>query len=170
MKNIYWIEGPWSGRLAIVARPRGHEWLEDEVLHWRKNGIDVVVSLLTHPESQELGLAQEATVIAKQGLQFIGFPIADRDVPVSIQDTRTLVARLANLLSQGKRVAVHCRQGIGRSSLLVASLLVDAGVGVEQAFRQIEIERGYAVPDTVEQKQWVARFAATVAVPALLGG
>ena len=31
MKTVYWLDGPWLGRLAIVARPRGDEWLTDEL-------------------------------------------------------------------------------------------------------------------------------------------
>jgi hypothetical protein len=31
---IYWINTPWPGRLAIVPRPRGGDWLEEEVGAW----------------------------------------------------------------------------------------------------------------------------------------
>lgn len=27
--TLYWIDGVWPGRLAIVPRPRGDDWLED---------------------------------------------------------------------------------------------------------------------------------------------
>ncbi len=58
MKNpVYWIEGVPTGKVAIVPRPRGGDWLEDEVRAWRAAGIDVVVSLLTDDEVRELGLA-----------------------------------------------------------------------------------------------------------------
>jgi hypothetical protein len=29
--EVYSIKGPWSGQLAILARPRGNDWLVDEV-------------------------------------------------------------------------------------------------------------------------------------------
>ena len=54
--ELYWIEGPWPGRLAIVPRPRGGEWLEDEIRSWKQAGVNVVVSLLTNDEITELGL------------------------------------------------------------------------------------------------------------------
>jgi hypothetical protein len=47
---IYWIKGPWKGKLAIVARPRGNEWLEDEIKGLVDHRIDVIVSLLTNEE------------------------------------------------------------------------------------------------------------------------
>lgn len=170
MKTIYAIEGPWAGRLAIVARPRGGEWLADDVLRWRQKGIDVVVSLLTRQENQELGLTNEATTITEQGLLFISFPIVDRGVPSRRWDAQELVGRLTSLLTQGKNVAIHCRQGVGRSALLAAALLVNAGVGVEQAFRQIEMSRGCPAPETPEQKQWVEQLIAQEPAPALLDG
>jgi hypothetical protein len=44
--DIYWIKGPWSSKLAILARPRGHDWLADEIAGWQTGGVQVVVSLL----------------------------------------------------------------------------------------------------------------------------
>lgn len=26
--RVFWIAGPWPGRLGIVPRPRGREWLD----------------------------------------------------------------------------------------------------------------------------------------------
>jgi hypothetical protein len=57
--EIYWIPGSWPGRLGIVPRPRGGDWLEDEIRAWRDAGLDVAVSLLTPDEAAELGLECE---------------------------------------------------------------------------------------------------------------
>ena len=40
--DLFWIPGPWRGRLAVATRPRGGDWLEDEVNGWRRAGLDVV--------------------------------------------------------------------------------------------------------------------------------
>ncbi|MGH7887499.1 MAG: protein-tyrosine phosphatase family protein [Candidatus Binatia bacterium] len=63
------------------------------------------------------------------------------------------------MLTQGKSVAIHCRQGIGRSALIAACLLVVSGITPETAFARIGASRGYAVPETSEQRQWVMQFA-----------
>ena len=68
--TAYWIAGPWPGRLAIVPRPRGGDWLEEEVRSWQEAGLDVVVSLLTHAENTELELHQEALLCRARGVQF----------------------------------------------------------------------------------------------------
>ncbi len=164
MKTIYWIEGPWSGRVAIVARPRGGDWLEDDIRTWKQNGMDIIVSLLTKQEREELQLTQEAQESSRRGIQFLDFPIVDRSIPSSLRDMKTLVNQLVALVSQGKNVGIHCRQGIGRSGLLVASLLVNAGIQADPAFQQIEKARGTPVPDTPEQRQWVEQFATLIAM------
>jgi len=48
-------EGP--GRLSTMAKPRGGDWLEDELVALRRTGVDVLVCALPEPERRELGLA-----------------------------------------------------------------------------------------------------------------
>jgi len=147
------------GRLAISARPRGGDWLEDEVTGWRKQGIDVVVSLLTPDENEELDLKDEASFSKVRGVRFISFPIEDRNVPSSLTKVEQLVAQLGSEIQQGKNVAVHCRQGIGRSSLISAALLISAGEDLGEILRTISQARGLEVPETIEQRRWLDEFA-----------
>lgn len=155
--QVYWVPGPWPGRLGILPRPRGGDWLADEIQSWRAAGLDVVVSLLTPDEAAELDLRQEAELAREEGIEFHSFPIPDYGVPPTRADLSRLVHRLDAALAAGKNVAVHCRQGIGRSSVVIASLLVSAGDEPDEAFRRIEEARGRPVPDTAEQREWVAR-------------
>ena len=163
--ELYWIEGPWRGKLAILPRPRGGDWLEDEVRGWRAAGVDVVVSLLTSDEVADLDLAQEGGLCEAHGIDFRPFPIVDRSVPASRKATLEFVTKLAKLLTEGKSVAVHCRQGIGRSALLAACLLVAAGEEPETAFQHLSAARGCAVPETEEQQEWVKACAPALSVP-----
>jgi hypothetical protein len=57
--ELYWIPGPWLGRLAMAPRPRGGDWLADEIASWRHAGLNAVLSLLTPEEEQDLDLAGE---------------------------------------------------------------------------------------------------------------
>jgi protein-tyrosine phosphatase len=161
--EVYWVPGPWRGRLGIVPRPRGGDWLQDEVKSWRDAGLDVVTSLLAVDEAAELGLQQERPLSQEEGLDFRAFPIPDYGVPSSRTDFARFLGGLETALVSGRNVGVHCRQGIGRSSLAVAALLVSAGVAPEEAFRRIARARGREVPDTDEQRQWVAQIAASAA-------
>jgi len=164
--SVYWIKGPWPGRLAIVARPRGGEWLVDEIDQWQQAGLNAIVSLLTRSEEIELNLQQERNLVIVQNLQFLTFPIQDRSVPSTLWETRVFVEQLDHLLASGKNVGIHCRQSIGRSALIAAVVLVHAGIDVDTAFERIQAARGCAVPETAEQRAWVERFAALEAIPA----
>ena len=157
--ELYWIEGPWQGRLAILPRPRGGDWLEDEVRGWRAAGVDVIVSLLTSDEVTDLDLAQERCLSQAHDIDFWQFPIIDRSVPTSRKATLEFVKKLAKLLAEGKSIAIHCRQGIGRSALMAGCLLVLFGIDPEAAFQRISEGRGCFVPETSEQRQWVMEFA-----------
>jgi protein-tyrosine phosphatase len=157
--KLYWIANSSPGRLAISARPRGGDWLKDDLEGWRKQGIDVVVSLLTPSENEELDLKEEARFSEAKGIRFLSLPIEDRGVPHSSVEVEALVSQVAAELQKGKNVAIHCRQGIGRSSLVSAALLLSAGEDIEPTLKAISKARGLGVPETVEQRRWLERFA-----------
>ncbi len=155
----FWIDTGTDLRLAIVPRPRGRDWLEDELRAIRRAGIDVLVSMLTSEEMDELGLAKEAEFCTLEGISFRWFPVADREVPVSHADFAAFLTELQDDLRAGKSVAVHCRASIGRASLLLASLLSAEGLSPTDAFARITAARGLQVPDTPEQVRWVEGLA-----------
>lgn len=157
--ELYWIDGMPMGKLGIAPRPRGGGWLDDEVEAWRASGVDCVISALTPAEVAELDLQNEETVCRKHGMQFVSFPIPDRGTPRTPALLQQVLSLITEVLTSGGSVLVHCRQGIGRSALIVASALAVAGEGPERAFSRIECARGHPVPDTSEQRDWVRRFA-----------
>jgi protein-tyrosine phosphatase len=138
-----------------LARPRGGDWLDDEVRNWAELGLDAVVSLLTEDETTEFGLVKEEEFCRSHEIQFLSLPIPDRGVPRSREDVLRLVGTLEGKLADGKTVGVHCRQGIGRSGLLAACLLVSAGLSPETAFERLTQARGCPVPETSAQRLWV---------------
>src|SRR5213080_4959297 len=99
--SIYRIQGPWAGLLAIVSRPRGGDWLDDEVRAWKNAGLDVIVSLLTKEEDDELDLTDEARACERFGLRFFQFPITDVNIPASREAAFELVSELKGLLAKG---------------------------------------------------------------------
>lgn len=162
LSDIYWVKADLAGRLAIMARPRAGDCLEDEIDNWRKAGIDCVVSLLEPVESQELELAAEERLCRDRQISFISFPIPDRQVPELKREALVLVEDLAQALRTGRSLAIHCRAGIGRSGLIAACVLGRLGFDVSHAFTLISRARGVQVPDTEEQRSWVGTFVETV--------
>ncbi len=147
-----------SGRLGLMPRPRGGDWLEDEIRSLGESKVEALVSLLEASEVAELELEQEEAYCHRLGISFLAFPIADRNVPGSISKTKNFIQALSNLLLQNKSLVIHCRQGIGRSSMIAACVMALQGVSGDEAFARLAEARGCAVPDTEEQRDWVKRF------------
>jgi protein-tyrosine phosphatase len=61
-------------------------------------------------------------------------------------------------LRDGRSIAIHCRAGIGRSSVIAACALICFGIEAEKALALIGASRGLIVPDTDEQRDWVVDF------------
>jgi protein-tyrosine phosphatase len=152
------------GTLAITPRPRGGDWLGDDIRRLGAQGVDVLVSLLTRPEQQELGLEDEASACTAFGIEFVSVPVADLGVPENARSFIAEVSRLATTLQAKGFVAVHCRQSVGRSGLLATSIAVALGVPLGRAVEVISAARGVRVPETPDQMAWLrdneARLAA----------
>jgi protein-tyrosine phosphatase len=114
--------------------------------------------MLTRAETDELGLGQESEDCRKCGIEYVNFPIEDRGVPANIFEFKTFVDQIAARVKEGKSVAMHCRAGIGRSSLLACSVLVRLDTPSGQAWLLVQEARGCPVPDTAEQQRFVDRL------------
>ena len=163
----YWIDTGQAGRLAILPRPRGGDWLEDDVRGWKRAGIDVVVSMLEPEEATELELTDEERIAAAAGVQLLFLPIPDRGLPDSRKVVADLAASLAEAVAAGKRVGLHCRQGVGRSALVAATILIALGQDANAALARISAARGLPVPETNDQRTWLMDFARMSAAPAI---
>ena len=162
--EVFWTKEKYPGRIALVARPRGGEWLEDEAAAWADAGLDVIVSMLDADETQAFELGREAEFCAANGIEFFAFPVTDRSVPVANEAFFRFAEKLKTLLLEGKNIGIHCRQSIGRAPLLAAVLMISFGIEPIEAFRQLSLVRGIEVPETNEQKDWAEQFAAETAL------
>ena len=153
--TVYAITDAIPNHIAIVPRPRGNDWLCEEMSALSREGIEILVSMLTGEEAEELGLNEESAECARAGITFVNVAIPDRSVPADTSTFLCSVEELATHVREGRYLAVHCRASIGRSSVLAASILVRLGWDAKSAFDAIEAARGCSVPDTSEQKQWV---------------
>lgn len=156
--DLFWIPLDAPGRLAISARPRGGDWLSDEIAGWQRAGVGLVVSLLTSDEEAELDLTAEAAECASQGVRFVSLPVPDRSLPPDPARWNAAVAEVCSALAADIRVAAHCRQGIGRSGLLVLAVLKTLGLTTDEAVSRVSAARGRPVPETADQAGWIARY------------
>ena len=78
--TIYRIKAAAPDRIAIVGRPRGGDWLYDELTALSSEGVDVLISMLMEEESRELGLENELENCKAAAITFTNIPIPDRSV------------------------------------------------------------------------------------------
>lgn len=156
--EVFWISEKFPGRLALVPRPRGGDWLEDEVKAWKNAELDVIVSMLEKEEIESFGLENEEKFCQFNSIEFFSFPVADRGVPTLDEPFFRLLEKLKTKLLQGKSLGIHCRQSIGRAPLLAAFLIISFGIEPDEAFRQLSLARGREVPETEEQRKLAQEF------------
>lgn len=152
--TLYLIERGGPGRLATMAAPRGGDDLAADLAALREAGVDTLVSLLGRLDELSLRLRHERAEASRAGLRFRRLPTGDFGTPDT--DTALGVARelRADLLA-GRTVAIHCRAGIGRSSVLAATVLRLEGVRPDEAWALIGRARGVRVPETRAQRDFV---------------
>jgi len=153
--TFYKVETIGGGFLAIMARPRANDWAEEEFAGLAEAGIKQILSLLEAHEEYVLGLEQEAQLSSDASIDFVSFPIPDRGVPSNVHALSELSHQIHLDVTGGKSTAIHCRAGIGRSSLVAAAVLLHVGISADEAFSRIQKARGLEVPDTPEQAQWL---------------
>jgi protein-tyrosine phosphatase len=158
VNDVFWINGKDPPYLAVVLRPRGEDWLEDDLRRLKRCGIETIVSLLQLEEARWLGLEEEGPLAEKVGIEFLSHPIPDTHVPSSSTAFHTFAAGLADRLRTGEHIGVHCRGSIGRATITAACTLIHLGWDSEVALDAVEVARGCPVPDTAEQKAWILRY------------
>lgn len=134
--------------------------LHDEIAGFRRSGLDILVSMLEANEAIALGLEREGEFARAHGMDFVSHPIPDTHIPGDEESFRAFVSGLAERLREGRRVGVHCRGSIGRSTLAASCTLIHLGWSAEAALNAVEAARGCEVPDTEEQRRWILRYKA----------
>jgi predicted protein tyrosine phosphatase len=155
--ELYEITPCPMGRLAIMPRPRGGDWLMPELASLKLRGVTDVVSMLGPAEETQLQLQSEAQFCENLRMRFHRHIVPDRGVPLQPAFNQFIYSLMPSLVQQGF-IAIHCMAGIGRSSVMAAAILCRLGLSADQALDLISKARGFDVPDTDEQLDFIYQF------------
>jgi protein-tyrosine phosphatase len=158
--RIFWIQGQQPPPLAIVPCPRGGWGLRSDLRAYQRGGVETLVSLLEKKQAERLGLAKEASLAKKAGMQFLSFPMPDHDIPSDEEAFRAFAVGLAGRLCAGEHIGVHCLGSIGRATMAASCALIELGWEPQAALNAVETARCCPVPDTEEQKEWILGYKA----------
>ena len=114
-------------------------------------GVSAVVDLRSEA-------CDDAAALARAGVDFLHLPTEDHHA-LALTDMDTGVAFAAERLGVGRKVLVHCREGIGRSVTLALCVLVDAGAAPLDALRRIKAARVWASPSPAQFDAFAAWLA-----------
>ena len=59
---------------------------------------------------------------------------------------------------EGRGLAFHCFAGIGRATIMASVVLIRLGFNADEAIEAISKTRGFPVPDTPIQYDWIRGF------------
>jgi len=145
--KLFWIPGPWRGKLAVASRPRGGDWLDDEINGWRKAGLDVVVSLLEKDEAAQFELDHEGDVAESKGVRFVFVPDSGpRRACIHTRGAFSIQHDFCRARSgQKRRGALPARDRA--FGLIAAGVLLASGMGVDKALAVVSAARGETIPE-----------------------
>jgi atypical dual specificity phosphatase len=105
----------------------------------------------------------DPALLARHGLTELHLPVRDFTPPEPEQIARGVEAiELAR--GEGRRVAVHCGAGLGRTGTLLACYLVRRGLSPSEAIARVRAARPGSV-ETAEQAEAVATYARSLLQP-----
>jgi protein tyrosine phosphatase (PTP) superfamily phosphohydrolase (DUF442 family) len=128
--NMSWI----TRQLAVGGRVR-----PEDIHRLAAAGVGAVVD--TRAEHQD-----DPAAMGAEGIALLGLPTPDT-YPLTIEQLDEGATWVNQQIAQGRRVLIHCEHGVGRSVLLTAAALVQAGMGAHEAVALIQRRRWQAAPN-----------------------
>ncbi|MCL6271629.1 hypothetical protein M3P05_17060 [Sansalvadorimonas sp. 2012CJ34-2] len=127
-------------------------------------GVDIIVSVVPQDELKEkLYVSHYREVVEASGLELREYPIEGeyRSFPrdEDRQKFSDFVTDLSHQVKQGKNVLVHCRNGLGRSAIVLSCTLVALGAESETAVKRLTEICGQDCPKKECQRKYVHEFA-----------
>lgn len=141
-----------AGQIGISSCPGAKEFgtidlyedkLENDIQAIKNWGAIAVISLLDLRELAMLGAADIQRVVLESNMLWIQLPLREHKAPDStfLERWTQVSPLLSGLLKEGQRVLIHCKEGVGRSGLVAAMMLVVSGVSVYEAERVVKKAR-----------------------------
>jgi protein-tyrosine phosphatase len=122
--------------------------------------VDRLLCLSTESELDWAGVPDLGSRSEAFGLNYRWLPVPDQGT-CSLSEAVDLVRWCRDGLHRGESVVITCMGGLGRSGMVAACTLVDAGASPAAAIASVRAARGPRALETSGQEELVSRFAAS---------
>lgn len=154
----------FPGKLIFTPCPGTRETsLQEALATLQEAGAAGVISLMPQAELAANGVEQIAAQCQALGLDWHHLPVADEQVPLADFDAAWLQARgpILDALRGSRALAIHCKGGSGRTGLIAARILIEAGLPLEQAIAEVQALRPKAIRHPAHLA-WISACEATL--------
>ena len=152
-----------AGALIFTPCPGTREaTLEQALLALKQAGAAGVITLMPHSELAASGAGQIAQQCQALDLAWYHLPVADEQVPLEDfgEGWRASRQALVEHLRGGRSLAIHCKGGSGRTGLIAARLLIEAGIARSEAIALVQALRPKAIQHPAHLN-WIKQFDTT---------
>jgi len=159
LPNSYWVI---PGRLLAGEYPIGIDYSDARarLARFREAGINHFIDLT---EKGELPPYRHLLPVYAK---YQDSPIADTCVPASVAQVLALLSDIRIAVEAKRCIYVHCREGIGRTGLVIGCFLADAAGDGKSAIKELnqlwqQSERAKSwptIPQTAQQADYIRRW------------
>jgi ADP-ribosyl-[dinitrogen reductase] hydrolase len=159
-----WLGMSFCAGKKDVGHFSGHVWerdLDADVIAIANWGATTWLNLMEESDIKAVSLEPLIlkNTVENFGMKYIHFPIVDASTPTETDEKRWQEEISPFVLSElklGKKVFVHCRGGLGRTGVIAARILIDAGVSndANEIMRIVRTARSDAIENRI-QEEWI---------------
>ena len=131
--------------IAAMGRPRD---LYDELAYLKDQKIDLIISLTRTPIAKSF--------LEEFEFEYLHIPIRDFAAP-SQKQSDSFVSAIIAASEAGKRAAIHCQAGMGRTGTMISCYLVKSGMTAREAINHVRRLRPGSI-ETADQELAVYEY------------
>lgn len=151
-----------QGKLIFTPCPGTKDSsLVDSLATLKQAGASAVISLMPASELATNGAEDIGKQCQAQDMAWFHLPLADEQVPLEDfgQGWKASKQSILERLNAGQDIAIHCKGGSGRTGLIAARIMVEAGIPRADAIALVQALRPKAIQHPAHIN-WITQFDA----------
>ena len=151
-----------KGKLIFTPCPGPkNSSLADALVTLKQAGASAVISLMPASELAANGAEDIGKQCQVQDMAWFHLPVADEQVPLEDfgQGWKASKQSILERLNAGQDIAIHCKGGSGRTGLIAARIMIEAGIPRADAIALVQALRPKAIQHPAHIN-WITQFDA----------